>query len=116
LGSSPYWNITIDTKLTSSIEKSKYLNHMDEALGTICNLISHDLLFHISSYKNPNESSTTLEGIFGKEYELRGHILEVELLTLDPKRFDNIQYFFTKFKDLLSQLKACRVDKLKEKK
>jgi hypothetical protein len=47
---------------------------------------------------------------------LRGHILEVELLTLDPKRFDNIQYFFTKFKDLLSQLKACGVDKSKEKK
>ena len=40
----------------------------------------------------------------------------MEILTLDPKIFDNIQYFFTKFKDLLSQLKACRVDKLKEEK
>jgi hypothetical protein len=47
---------------------------------------------------------------------MRGHMLEVELLTLDPKRFDNIQYFFTKFKDLLSQLKACGVDKSKEEK
>ena len=47
---------------------------------------------------------------------MRGHILEVELLTLDPKIFDNIQDFFTKFKDLLSQLKACGVDKLKEEK
>jgi hypothetical protein len=47
---------------------------------------------------------------------MRGHMLEVELLTLDPKRFDNIQYFFTKFKDLLSHLKACRVDKSKEEK
>jgi hypothetical protein len=28
----------------------------------------------------------------------------------------NIQYFFTKFKDLLSQLKACGVDKLAEEK
>jgi hypothetical protein len=36
---------------------------------------------------------------------------EVELLTLDPKSFENIQDFFTKFKDLLSQLKACGVDK-----
>ena len=43
-------------------------------------------------------------------------MLEVELITLDPKRFDNIQYFFTKFKDLLSQLKACGVDKSKEEK
>jgi hypothetical protein len=47
---------------------------------------------------------------------MRGHMLEVELLTLDPKIFDNIQDFFTKFKDLLSQLKACGVDKSKEEK
>jgi hypothetical protein len=43
-------------------------------------------------------------------------VLEVEFLTLDPKILENIQYFFTKFKDLLSQLKACRVDKSKEEK
>jgi hypothetical protein len=47
---------------------------------------------------------------------MRGHMLELELLRLDPKNFDNIQYLFTKFKDLLSQLKACRVDKSKEEK
>jgi hypothetical protein len=47
---------------------------------------------------------------------MRGHMLEVELLTLDPKSFENIQDFFTKFKDLQSQLKACGVDKLKEEK
>jgi hypothetical protein len=47
---------------------------------------------------------------------MRGHMLEVELLTLDPKIFKNIQDFFTKFKDLLSQLKACGVDKLTEEK
>jgi hypothetical protein len=47
---------------------------------------------------------------------MRGNMLGVELLTLDPKSFDNIQDFFTKFKDLLSQLKACGVDKLAEEK
>jgi hypothetical protein len=40
---------------------------MDEALKTICSLISPDLLFHISSYKIPNEAWTTLEGMFGKQ-------------------------------------------------
>jgi hypothetical protein len=104
------------TEPTSAIEKSKSLNRMDEALGTICSLISPDLLFHISSYKTPNEAWTRLEGLFGKKDEMRGHMLEVELLTLDPKRFENIQDFFTKFKDLLSQLKACGVDKSKEEK
>jgi hypothetical protein len=105
-----------DTEPTSAIEKSKYLNRMDEALGTICSLISPDLLFHISSCKTPNEAWTILEGLFGKQDEMRGHMLEVELLTLDPKSFENIQDFFTKFKDLLSQLKACGVDKSKEEK
>ena len=58
---------------------------MDEALGTICSLISPDLLFHISSCKNPNEAWKILEGLFGKQDEMRGHMLEVEFLTLDPK-------------------------------
>jgi hypothetical protein len=47
---------------------------------------------------------------------MRGHVLEVEFLTLDPKTFDNLQDFFNKYKDLLSQLKACRIDKSKEEK
>jgi hypothetical protein len=107
-------NIEIEPK--SSIEKSKYLNRMDEAFGTICSLISPELLFRISSCKTPNEAWTTMERVFGKQYEMRGHMLEVELLTLDPKTFDNLQDFFTKYKDLMSQLKACGVDKYKEEK
>jgi hypothetical protein len=47
---------------------------------------------------------------------MRGHMLEVELLILDPKSFENLQDFFTKYKDLLSQLKDCGVDKYKEEK
>jgi hypothetical protein len=43
-------------------------------------------------------------------------MLEVEFLTLNPKIFDNLQEFFKKYKDLLSQLKACGVDKSKEEK
>jgi hypothetical protein len=109
-------NLNTDTKPTSTIEKSKYLNRMDEALITICSLISPNLLFHISSCQIPNEAWTTLEGIFRKHDEMRGHMLEVELLTLDLKIFENIQDFFTKFNDLLLQLKACRVDKSKEEK
>jgi hypothetical protein len=105
-----------ETEPTSSIEKYKYLNWMDEAYGTICSLISLELLFHIYSYKTLNEVWTTMEGIFGKHDEMRGHMLKVEFLTLDPKTFNNLQYFFTKYKYLLSQLKACGVDKSKEEK
>jgi hypothetical protein len=55
-----------ETKPTSAIENYKYKNQMDEAFGTICSLISLELLFHISSCKTPNEAWTTIEGIFGK--------------------------------------------------
>jgi hypothetical protein len=108
--------LNIDTEPSSAIEKSKYLNRMDEALETICSLIYPNLLFHISSCKTPNEAWNTFGGLFGKYDDMRGHMLEVELLILDPKSFENIQNFFTKFKDLLSQLKSCRVYKWKEEK
>jgi hypothetical protein len=98
--------------LLHHIEKSKYLNHMDDKLKTIYSLISPNLLFHISSHETLNEAWTTLEGLFGKQDEMRGHMMEVEILTLDPKVFENIQDLFTKFKDLLSQLKAFGADDL----
>ena len=101
---------------TTAIEKSKYLNRMDEAYGALCMHISPELLFHISSCKTPNEVWTTMKGLFGKQDEMKGHMLEVELLSLDPRSFDNIQDFFTRYKDLLLQLKGCGVDKSKEEK
>jgi hypothetical protein len=78
--------------------------------------MSPELLFHVSSCKTPNEIWTTMEGLFGKQAEMRGHMLEVKLLALDLKSFENIQDFFTKYKDLPLQLKACGVDKSKEEK
>jgi hypothetical protein len=45
-----------ETEPISAIEKSNYLNQMDEVFGTICSLISLELLFHISSCKTPNEA------------------------------------------------------------
>jgi hypothetical protein len=47
---------------------------------------------------------------------MRGYILDVEFLTLDPKIFNNLQDFFTNYKDLLLQIKACGVYKYKEEK
>jgi hypothetical protein len=43
-------------------------------------------------------------------------MLEVELNTLDPKSFDNIQDFFTKFKSLLLNLGECGIDKSTQEK
>ena len=57
-----------------------------------------------------------MKGLFGKQDEMKCHMLEVYLISLDPRRFDNIQDFFTRYKDLLLQLKGCGVDKSKEEK
>jgi hypothetical protein len=45
---------------------------------------------------------------------MRGHMLEVELNTLDPKSFDNIHFLFTKFKYLILSLESCGIDKSKQ--
>jgi hypothetical protein len=52
-----------------------------------------------------------LEGLFGKQDEMRGHMVEVELNTLDPISFDNIHDFFTKFKYLILSLGECGIEK-----
>jgi hypothetical protein len=90
---------------TSTIEKSKYFNHMDEAHSLLCMSVSLDLWFHIDACTTLNGIWTTLVNLFGN------HMLEVELNYLDPKSFDNIQDFFTKFKSILLNLKGCGVDK-----
>jgi hypothetical protein len=99
-----------EAESTSTIEKSKYFHCMDEANGLLCMSIYPNLWFHIDVCTT-NGISTTLVGLFGKQDEMRGHMLEVGLNSLDPKSFDNIQYLFMKFKSLLLNLKGCGVDK-----
>jgi hypothetical protein len=43
-------------------------------------------------------------------------MIEVELNTLDPKSFDNIQDFFTKLKYLILILDECGIDKSTQEK
>jgi hypothetical protein len=43
-------------------------------------------------------------------------MLEVELNTLDPKSFDNIKDFFTKFKYLILSLGECGIEKSTQEK
>jgi hypothetical protein len=54
-----------EAKPTSTLEKSKYLNRMDEAHGLLCMAISPDLWFYIDACKTSNDIWTTLEGLFG---------------------------------------------------
>jgi hypothetical protein len=112
------YNLTMatETEPTSAIEKMRWANYKDEATKPLLELISIDLWFHVVTCKTPNEIWTTLVGLFGKQDEMRGHLLEVKLNTLDPKSFDNIQDFFTKVEPFLLSLGECGIDKSTQEK
>ena len=75
------------------------------AYGLLCLSISRDLLFHLDSLTSPNEAWEKLEEIFGNTYEMIGHQIENELISLSPSSFKSLQLYFSKFKALVSQLK-----------
>ena len=87
------------------VEWNKFLNHCDEAFGYLCTYISRDLLFHLEGLRTPREVWEKLDSLFNKQDELRGHILENELVSLHPSSFETIEQFFSKFKSLVLQ---CR--------
>jgi hypothetical protein len=84
---------------------------MDEAYNLIFLSMSLELLFHIEACTTLDDIWEKLEDLFGKQDDMRGYMLEVELNSLDPRRFDNIQDLFTKFKSLLLHLKGCGIEK-----
>ena len=77
-------------------EKWKHLNKLDEAFGFMCIHISRELLFHLEGLRKPKEVWDKLESLFGKQDEMRGHILENDLIALQPNKFETIQHFFLK--------------------
>ena len=76
--------MAMEVEPTGGIENSKQLNRMDEAYRALYMNKSPKLLFHISSCKTPNEVWTTMKGLFGKKDEMKDHMLEVQMLSLDP--------------------------------
>ena len=72
------------------VENNKFLNRHDEAFGFMCIHISKDLLFHLDGLKTPKEVWEKLESLFGKQDEMRGIILENELIALQPNKFKTI--------------------------
>ena len=87
---------------------------MDEAFGFMCIHISREFLFHIYELRTPKEVWDKLESLFGKKDELKDHILDNELITLQPNNFKTIQQFFSKFKFLVMQCKKCGIYKKDE--
>ena len=92
-------------------DKEKYLNRLDEAHGHLLCSVSRDIQFHIQGLKTPNDVWDNLASLFDKQDEMRIHQLENDLITLNPSNFESLNEFFTKFKNLIYQLKQCKVEK-----
>ena len=92
------------------VERNHFLKHIDEAFGYLCTYISRFILFHLEGLRTPREAWEKLEDLFGKQDELRGHLLENEQVAVHPIKFKTIDRFFTKFKSLELQCRQCRID------
>ena len=64
------------------LENLKHLNKLDEAFGFMCIHISREILFHLDGLRTPKEVWDKLKSLFGKQNEIRGHILENEPIAL----------------------------------
>ena len=84
-----------------AVEKIKWHNRRDEAYGLLCLSISRDLLVHVNELRSPNEVWENIIDIFGNIYEMRGHQIENELISLSPNSFESLQLYFSKFKALV---------------
>ena len=61
--------------------------------------------------KAPKEVWDNIASLFDKQDDLRVYQLENELISLHPSDFETLNVFFTKFKNLVFQLKLCEVEK-----
>ena len=104
-----------ETEPQQYVQKNKFLNRIDEAFIFMCTHISRDIFFHLEGLRTLKEAWDKLEYLFGKQYELRGHILENDLTALHPRSFESIQQFFTKYKSLVLQCKQCGIERIDEK-
>ena len=54
------------------IEKSNFLNRLDESFGFMCIQISREFVFHLEGIRTLEEVWDKLESLFGKHDEMRG--------------------------------------------
>ena len=75
--------------------------------------ISYLLLdsFHINVLNTPKEVWDKIASLFDKQDDLRIYQLENELISLHPGNLETLNDCFTKFKQLVLQLKQCEVEK-----
>ena len=100
-----------EVKPQQPLENLKYLNKLDEYFGFMCIHISRVLLFYIYGLKTPREVWKNIESLLGKQDEIRMHIIENEVIYLEPNNLESVQQLFSKFKYLVMQCKQGGIEK-----
>ena len=77
----------------------------------MCLSISRDLIFHINGLKTPKQVWDKVASLFDKQDDLSIYQLENEPISPHPVNFETLNDFFTKFKNLVFQLKLCKIEK-----
>jgi hypothetical protein len=84
-----------------------YRNKLDEDMGLIGLHVSDSFLFHIAYYKTFKSSWDKLASLFGKVNEFLVLQLEAEFSFIFPNEHGSIEYYLSKFRSLVAQLKGC---------
>ena len=79
--------------------KAKYMNRLDEAHGLLLSSASRDIQFHIQDLETPKDVWDKLSSLFYKQYEMRIHQLENDMITLNPSNFESLNEFLHKVQE-----------------
>ena len=101
----------VEEEPNSDKDRAKYMNRLDESLGHLLSSVSQGIWFHILELKTPKLVWDNISSLFDKHDEMRIHQLENDLITLNPSDFESLNEFFSKFKNLIYQLKQCKEEK-----
>lgn len=91
---------------TREYDKFQYQCKFDECMGLIGTYVTDSLSFHLKNCDPPFKIWEKLEDLFCKVDHMRAIQLEMEISSLNPKKFLKIIDYLTKFKHLLTQLKG----------
>jgi hypothetical protein len=116
LQSKGIWKMLVEAQLVFTKENKRlsFQNKLDESMGLIGLHVLDSFLFHIFECTTPKSSWDKLDSLFSKVNKFRALKLEEELSSLVPNENASIEYWLSKFKLLVLQLKGFGKNKLDE--
>ena len=83
---------------------SEWVNLDRQALSAICLGVDDQIMYQLKKFSTSKEAWDTLKSLYNKVSNEDVFKLEDELISLDPRSFDSIQYFINKVNELKTSL------------